>query len=101
MANIVFIEFANEVPFAVVTDDDLRYDVDFYGGTLHYHCCAAGGCFDLAYLEGSDHKYWAADGIQVVLGDGVPAPPENRLADIDPKYKAPLDEWPDATEEGY
>jgi hypothetical protein len=78
---VVFIEFLDGKPFALVTADDHRYDVDYdvHDDLSQYHLCGFGKCYPICYLEHSDHEYWAAPGIVVTKNDGDPAPPENRI----------------------
>lgn len=99
---VLFIEFTTSEhyeglkPFAFVTSDDCRYDVEYDSrdGALVYDCCGANQCYPVCYLEGCEHQYWAAENITVVTNSGEPAPPENRVA-LPVEYQGRFDEWPD------
>lgn len=84
---VLFIEFAicgyyeGLKPFAFVTSNDYRYDVDYDSKNemLVYHQCAYGQCYPVCYLENAEHKYWASENITVVTNSGEPAPTENKI----------------------
>lgn len=103
---VLFIEFATSdhyeglKPFAFVTSDDRRYDVDYdpEDGTLVYHCCAFNKCYPTCYLEHIGHRYWADEGIVVTENGGKPAPPGNRV-ELPEEYQGRFDKWPDMVEE--
>lgn len=104
-SQVLFIEFATSEhyeglkPFAFVTSDDCRYDVEYDSRDeiLVYNLCGFGKCYPVCYLEQSQHQYWMSEGIIVTKNGGEPALPENRV-ELPEEYQGRFDEWPDMVE---
>jgi len=103
---VLFIEFATGDrherlrPFAFVTSDNRRYDVNYVqDGTLVYHLSALGRRCSICYLENAEHQYWAAENITVVTNSSEPAPPESRVLELPVEFWGRFDEWPDMMED--
>jgi len=71
--------------FAVWTEDDIGgpklYDFE-WSKRCEQHIFQMAGFGGRVYLEHDDHRWWAADGVEVTLARGGPAPADTRLAEM-------------------